>query len=448
MLRFGAKHERTAWREDSGSMPQKDPMHSPTVTPPVTAQPRFYGTTVVRAAFVLALFGWGIGFYSPSIFLHAVTARTGWTVPMVSAAATFHFMFGALLVARLPSLHARWGLPQVTGAGATALALGTIGWAMAAQPWQLFLAAAFSGAGWVTMGAAAINAILSPWFVHFRPMALAKAYNGASVGGVVFSPLWVVLIAQWGFPVAAGLVGAAMLGVVAWIAARVLTQSPQQRGESPDGDAPGTPARSITSARAQPLAGAKLWRDRGFVTLAAAMALSLFAQAGLLAHLYTLLAAAWGTIAAGWAMALVTACAVGGRTLVARCMPIAADRRLVASASIAVQVAGSLLLWVAPIQHGALLLLGVLLFGAGIGNATSMPPLVAQLEFVPEDVGRVVALIVALSQALWALAPLAFGLLLTAGTNAHPGVATSWFFGTAALMQLAAIACMLAGRIR
>ncbi len=25
--------------------------------------PQFFGTTVVRAAFVLAIFGWGLGFY-------------------------------------------------------------------------------------------------------------------------------------------------------------------------------------------------------------------------------------------------------------------------------------------------------------------------------------------------------------------------------------------------
>jgi len=45
-----------------------------------------------------------------------------------------------------------------------------------------------------------------------------------------------------------------------------------------------------------------------------------------------------------------------------------------------------------------LLLLGVILFGAGIGNATSLPPLIAQAEFVKDDVGRVVALNLAIGQ--------------------------------------------------
>ena len=58
-----------------------------------------------------------------------------------------------------------------------------------------------------------------------------------------------------------------------------------------------------------------------------------------------------------------------------------------------------------------LLLLGVLLFGVGIGNVTSMPPLIAQVEFVKEDVPRVVALVVAIGQATYAFAPAVFGLV-------------------------------------
>ena len=63
--------------------------------------------------------------------------------------------------------------------------------------------AALSGLGWVTMGAAAVNALISPWFVARRPAALAMAYNGASIGGVIFSSAWVYLIDRIGFTQAA-----------------------------------------------------------------------------------------------------------------------------------------------------------------------------------------------------------------------------------------------------
>jgi hypothetical protein len=32
----------------------------------------FFGVWVVRATFVMALFGWGVGFYGPPIFMQAV----------------------------------------------------------------------------------------------------------------------------------------------------------------------------------------------------------------------------------------------------------------------------------------------------------------------------------------------------------------------------------------
>jgi hypothetical protein len=56
-----------------------------------------------------------------------------------------------------------------------------------------------------------------------------------------------------------------------------------------------------------------------------------------------------------------------------------------------------------------LLLLGCVLFGLGIGNLTSLPPLIAQAEFCPADVGRVVALVTAINQAVFAFAPAVLG---------------------------------------
>ena len=177
--------------------------HSAMQPEPPTPIHHFFGPTVVRAAFVLAMFGWGLGFYGPPIYLQAVLARTQWPVVLVSGAVTLHFLIGAVVVAQLPRLHRRLGLAHTVVFGALATAFGVCGWALAAKPWQLLLAACLSGAGWVTMGAAAINAIIGPWYAQGRPMDLAKAYNGASIGGLVFLPLWSLLIGQWGFAWAA-----------------------------------------------------------------------------------------------------------------------------------------------------------------------------------------------------------------------------------------------------
>ncbi|MDW5444393.1 MFS transporter [Polaromonas sp. SM01] len=415
---------------------------------PLEAPRPFFGAWVVRAAFVMAVFGWGVGFYGPPIFLHAVMQRTGWQLFLVSSAVTVHFLFGAMVVANLPRLYRRFGLPTVTTAGAVATALGVMAWAFAVEPWQLFLAALFSGGGWVMMGAAAINAIVAPWYVHARPMALAKAYNGASIGGVIFSPLWVFLIAKAGFQTASLLVGGVMVVTVALLARWAFARTPALLGQAPDGDLPGVPSRTVTSPHARPLPGKKLWTDRRFLTLAAGMAAGLFAQIGLLAHMFSLLVPALGAQYAGLTMGLATACAIAGRSVVAWAMPVTADRRLVVCAGYAVQLLGSLLLLVANESQTGLILLGVVLFGAGIGNATSLPPLIAQVEFVKEDVSRVVALIVAMGQATYAFAPMVFGILLavSGGQDLHLGQNTMLFFMGAALVQLIAIALFLLGR--
>lgn len=404
--------------------------------PARTARP-FFGWHVVAATFLLAIFGWGVGFYGPPVFLYAVVARTGWPVSMVSAAVTVHFLFGAGVVANLPRLYRHFGAPVVTVAGAVLLAAGILGWALAAHPWQLFLAALASGAGWVAMGAAAVNALIAPWFSLRRPAALGIAYNGASLGGVIFSPLWIALIAGIGFVPAALTIGGVMVVTVGMLSVLVFRHTPDSMGQNPDGAEALHPQTVPAAAPAR----RSLLRDRKFLTLAAGMMLGLFAQIGLLAHLFSLLVPVLGEGITGLAMGGATLAAILGRSMVGWMMPATADRRLVACASYGVQVAGSLLFILAAGDAGLWLFLGTALFGLGIGNATSLPPLIAQQEFSPAETARVVPLIVAIGQAGYAFAPAAFGLLRPGGM-----AGTEALFLCAATIQLAAISCLLAGR--
>src|SRR5262249_5774516 len=160
----------------------------------------------------------------------------GWSLGLVSAAVTLHFLIGALVAANLPRLHDRYGLPRVTKAGTLALSFGVLGWAVVTAPWQLLAVALVSGVGRASTSAAAINAIVSPWFVRVRPAALGMAYNGASVGGVVFSPLWVVAVAWLGFPIAAAAIGLVMVVTIWALADTAFARTPQQMGLTPDGD--------------------------------------------------------------------------------------------------------------------------------------------------------------------------------------------------------------------
>jgi hypothetical protein len=407
----------------------------------------FFGWKVVWAAFVVGVFGWGVGFYGPPVFLYAVIERTGWPLTLVSTAITVHFLIGVLVVGNSAALYRRFGVPRVTFAGAIVLTIGILGWASAREPYQLFMAALLSGTGWVTMSAVAMNAIVAPWFERKRPAALSLAYNGSSLGGVVFSPFWVLLIGAQGFPLAALIVGLVMIGAIAFLCLRYLSKSPKAMGLAPDGDVPTVIPKADASPDQFGGIGRSLYRDPTFLSLSAAMAFGLFAQIGLIAHLFAVLVLPFGAKAAGLLVGAVTLSALIGRTLTGMLMPSGMNRRVTASLSYGVQMLGIGLLILSGGIENPLLIAGVLLFGFGIGNATSLPPLIAQQEFAKIEVQRVVGLIVAGAQTAYAFAPAAFAAVhaLTAGWFAETPIA---FFLMTAIFQAFAIVCMLSGRRR
>src|SRR5207248_6567161 len=174
----------------------------------------------------VAVFGWGVGFYGPSVFLRTLHADKGWAISEISAAITTHFLLSAVLVVYLPEAYRRFGLARVTQAGIVFAILGMLAWANAQRPWQLFPAALLSGIGWAATSGAAINAIVTPWFDKDRPKALSLAFNGASIGGLVFTPVWVALIGAFGFATAAIMVGIAMGIVLLPVSERILRPQP------------------------------------------------------------------------------------------------------------------------------------------------------------------------------------------------------------------------------
>lgn len=288
-----------------------------------------------------------------------------------------------------------------------------------------------------------MNAIVAPWFERKRPAALSLAYNGSSLGGVILSPLWVLLIEGWGFSTAALAVGAVTIGTIAWLGGRYLSVTPEALGLTPDND-PQHPVETAPPAVA-PLPLTRLLADRRFLTLAAAMACGLFAQIGLIAHLFSVLVAPFGAAAAGLLMGAVTLSALVGRTLTGLLLPAWMNRRIAACLSYGVQMLGAALLILSGGETAVLLIVGVLLFGFGIGNATSMPPLIAQQEFAKAEIQRVVSLIVAGAQTAYAFAPAGFAAIYALADGLADASPVA-FFATTAVFQGMAIACMLAGR--
>ena len=82
---------------------------------------------------------------------------------------------------------------------------------------------------------------------------------------------------------------------------------------------------------------------------------------------------------------------------------------MVAACNFAVQACGVALLALA--QTTVLLALGCALFGLGVGNLLTLPPLIAQKEFERADVPQIVALVTAVNQTAFAFAPTVIGII-------------------------------------
>ena len=138
-------------------------------------------------------------------------------------------------------------------------------------------------------------------------------------------------------------------------------------------------------------------------------------------------------------MSFVTLCAIAGRSVIGAVMG-EGNRRAVAAANFATQALGTLLF--AFGDGPLLLLLGCALFGFGFGNLVSLPPLLLQKEFTGAEVGRAVALIVAVNQAVFAFAPAVLGILRDLAGD------YTISFALAATLEGLAAAAVLLGRVK
>ena len=88
---------------------------------------------VVWTAFVVAMFGWGVGFSGPGVYLAALHRIHGWSISTISLAITAHFLVSAALISRLARRLSPFRRRPVTIAGAALAGAGAVAWTNAPQ---------------------------------------------------------------------------------------------------------------------------------------------------------------------------------------------------------------------------------------------------------------------------------------------------------------------------
>ena len=381
-------------------------MRDPSIVHAAGAARLYRGWLVVAAAFLVAMFGFGLGFYGPGIYLVALQARHGWSIEELSLAITVYYILGAaLLFMVVGPLFDRWGARAVVTIGTVAMACGIVLLTLMTRPQQVYAGFAVMSLGWATMSGAAINILVAPWFERRRGLALSWAMNGGSAGGVVIAPVLVLAISRFGF--AAGLDTAAAVMLAVLIPVAVLVLRPRHPDEHDPADLRSGVDRPSHSATASPDGVAEfrlatVLRTRAFLTTSIPFALALTAQVGFLTHQFAFLSPSIGTIAAGWAVGLTTFAAVVGRVATGFVVD-RFDRRVVTSLNFGVQAFGMGLL--AASTDRSMLYVGCVIFGIGVGNATTLPGLIVQQEFPKQHFARLISIVVAINQFTFAFGP-------------------------------------------
>jgi MFS family permease len=174
----------------------------------------FYGWYIVGCAFLVAVCGWGFGFYGPGVYLASLRSLYGWPTALVSLAVTLYYLCSATWIIFIGDAIERFGPRRVVLVGCCAMGAGVALLAAAQAPWQTFASFVVMSFGWAAMSGAAINAIVAPWFEKKRGLAVSLALNGSSCGGVFVTPLLVLLTTKLGFQSGLYVAVAGMLAVM------------------------------------------------------------------------------------------------------------------------------------------------------------------------------------------------------------------------------------------
>ena len=299
---------------------------------------RYAGWRVVLGCFLITLFLFGFGLYGHGVYLAELQRLNGWPAALISGASTLTFLLANTFATFTSELVARLGPRRLVLLGIAALAVSMTLLAWATAPWQVYVAFVLMSLGWIGMGVVVIATVVSLWFVRRRGLAISVALTGASSGGMVVTPLLVLLIERFGFAAAMMTAMAVMVAVlvpvaVAWIGPPSAAGSAEAQADDP------SQVRD-SSARGQ-VSRAKLMRSMALWTISIPFALALLAQIGFIVHQIALLEPKIGRANAGFAVSVMTFMAIAGRlglgTVIDRF-----DPRLVTAASLVSQAAALL----------------------------------------------------------------------------------------------------------
>ncbi|MBL4580736.1 MAG: MFS transporter [Gammaproteobacteria bacterium] len=418
--------------------------------------PLYYGWKIVFAILAQLTVTSGLSFYNHAIYLNALAANPNFDVQTASFAVSVFFLSGGVAGLWVAKWVQDYDPRICISAGAVISCVALSSLAFVQEIWQLYLAFMLFGVGFSASSLIPATTLVTRWFHRKRAMALSIASTGLSLGGVVLTPLCVLLVKSVGFEYAAPLMGLLYLvGVIpiTWIWLRA---SPESMGLLPDGDEPPTKSAAVSveqdvadseelvAPRNLALDGLTFKQARGtrfFWGIGIGYIFLMMAQVGGITHQYGLARELLSEAQTAMAVAILPIASIVGRLIGGWLI----DRMSIRLFAIGIMVLQAVSLSVLALGANVLTLcIGLALFGASVGNLLMLQPLLIAEAFGIREYARIFAVANLMSSWGTAAGPAVLGLAFVANANLYS--LSYWIAAVAAGVGL--ILFLTGGRLR
>lgn len=391
----------------------------------------YYGWKIVFAILAQLTFTSGLSFYNHAIYLNALAANPNFDVQTASFAVSLFFLSGGITGLWVAKWVQEYDPRICISAGAVISCFALSSLAFVEEIWQLYIAFMFFGVGFSASSLIPATTLVTRWFRRKRAMALSIASTGLSLGGVILTPLCVLLVESLGFELAAPLMGVLyIIGVIpiAWIWLRA---SPESMGLQVDGAAQQAPSAHVASEQAvgeseeavtpsnSTADGITFKQARGtrfFWGISIAYIFLMMAQVGGIAHQYGLAREMLSEAQTALAVAILPIASIIGRLIGGWLI----DRMSIRLFAIGMMILQALSLSLLALGVNVLALcLGLALFGATVGNLLMLQPLLIAEAFGIREYARIFAVANLMSSWGTAAGPAVLGLAFAANANLY-----------------------------
>jgi MFS family permease len=349
-------------------------------------QRRFYhGWYIALALAVTQTVGYGIAYYTFSVFITPMEAELDWTRTQLSGALSVAMLVSAALAYPIGAWIDRNGARLLMTLGSVGAALLMVAWSQVTSLWAFYLIWIGMGVCYAAMLYEVAFTVVAQWFARYRGRAMVIITFSAGFASTVFQPLAAVLLAQFGWRTSVVLLACVLAILNIPLHAFVLRRAPEALGLLPDGE-PLPPSGEITYKR-QGATLEQALHSRAYWLLILAFCLALMSAAAIRVHFIPFLI----DLGVGATFAATAAGSIGLMQVAGRVAFAPLDERLssktLLSGVFGLQAFAFVMLLFGPALIWIWLFIG--LFGAAVGAKTLARASVVAEVYGAANYGRI-----------------------------------------------------------